>query len=80
MVDTLISGKMTAGHHRLDAWGFASGVYVCKLAINHGNTQARKLVLLRGSRGRKYTFFRGLIPYFNDTQMMRAFILGIEIV
>ena len=48
-VATLVSAKQPAGDYKVqwDASGFASGVYVCKLTIDHGYTQARKLVLLR---------------------------------
>ena len=48
-VATLVSAKQPVGNYKLqwDASGFASGIYVCKLTIDHGYTQARKLVLLR---------------------------------
>jgi hypothetical protein len=48
-VATLVSKTQQAGFHQVewDASGFTSGVYFYRLATNQGNTQIKKLVLLR---------------------------------
>lgn len=48
-VATLVSGEKNAGVHRQvwDARGFASGVYLCKLSTDRGNSRVIKLLLVK---------------------------------
>jgi hypothetical protein len=48
-VANLVSGWQHAGFHKVEwnAWGMASGVYLCRLTTGEGLVKTRKLLLIK---------------------------------